>query len=68
MVLDRLDPRALTRALLGPPPARRRPGGPPAAGVRGYPARRAAQQAKAVARSRLPAVAVDEKSRGARRD
>jgi predicted transposase YbfD/YdcC len=39
-----------------------------AASVRGYPARRAAQQAKTLARSRLRAVAVDGKtSRGARR-
>ena len=38
VVLDRLDQRALTRALLGPRPRpRRRPGGPPAASVRGYP-------------------------------
>src|SRR6266436_6350489 len=44
VVLDKLDPRALTRALLGPR-ARRRPGGPPAS-VRGYRARRAAWQAK----------------------
>jgi predicted transposase YbfD/YdcC len=65
VVLDRLDPRALTRALLGPG---RRRGGPPSASVRGYPARRAAQQAKALARGRLRAVAVDGKtSRGARR-
>jgi predicted transposase YbfD/YdcC len=70
VVLDRLDPRALTRALLGPRPRRRRgrPGGPPAASVRGYRARRAAQQAKMLARGRLRAVAVDGKtSRGARR-
>jgi predicted transposase YbfD/YdcC len=68
VVLDRLDPRALTRALLGPRPRRRRPGGPPAASVRGYPARRAAWQAKRLARGRLRAVAVDGKtSRGARR-
>ncbi len=67
VVLDRLDPRALTRALLGPRP-RRRCGGPPPASVRGYHARRAAQQAKALARDRLRAVAVDGKtSRGARR-
>jgi predicted transposase YbfD/YdcC len=67
VVLDRLDPRALTRALLGPRPRRRR-GGPPPASVRGYHARRAAQQAKALARDRLRAVAVDGKtSRGARR-
>ena len=70
VVLDRLDPRALARVLLGP-----RPGGggrprgvPPAAGVRGYRARRAARQAKALARGRLRGVAVDGKTcRGARR-
>jgi predicted transposase YbfD/YdcC len=69
VVLDRLDPRALTRALLGPRPRRRRRrGGPPSASVRGYRARHAAQQAKALARDRLRAVAVDGKtSRGARR-
>ena len=69
VVLDRLDPRALTRALLGPRPRRRRrPGGPPSAGVRGYWARRTAQQAGTLARDRLRAVAVDGKtSRGARR-
>ena len=67
VVLDRLDPRALTRALLGPR-RRRRNGGQPAASVRGYQARRARQQAKTLARSRLRAVAVDGKtSRGARR-
>jgi hypothetical protein len=67
VVLDRLDPRALTLALLGPHPCRG-PGGPPSAAVRGYRARRAAGQAKALARSRLRAVAVDGKtSRGARR-
>jgi predicted transposase YbfD/YdcC len=66
VVLDRLDPRALTRALLGPRP--RRSGGPASASVRGYRARRAAQRAKALARDRLRAVAVDGKtSRGARR-
>src|SRR6266436_8221684 len=69
VVLDRLDPRALARALLGPRPrGRRRPGGPFPAGVRSYRARRAAQQATALARDRLRAVAVDGKtSRGARR-
>jgi predicted transposase YbfD/YdcC len=69
VVLDRLDPRALARALLGPSPrSRRRHGGPPSASVRGYRARRAAQRAKALARDRLRAVAVDGKtSRGARR-
>ena len=69
VVLDRLDPRALTRALLGPRPRRRRrPGTPPSAGVRDYRARRAAQEARTLARDRLRAVAVDGKtSRGARR-
>ena len=67
IVLGRIDPRALARALLGPE-RRERPGGPPQASARGYRARRAAQQAKALARSRLPAVAVDGKTcRGARR-
>ena len=66
VVLDRLDPRALTRALLGPRPRRPPvPGGPPSASVRDYRARRAAQQARMLARSRLRAVAVDGKtSRG----
>jgi predicted transposase YbfD/YdcC len=69
VVLDRLDPRALTRALLGPRRRRpRRPGGPPSAGVREYRTRRAAREVKAAARSGLRAVAVDGKtSRGARR-
>jgi predicted transposase YbfD/YdcC len=68
VVLDRLDPRALARALLGPRPGGRRPGGRPPASVRGYRARRAAEQAKVLARGRLRAVAVDGKtSRGARR-
>jgi DDE_Tnp_1-associated len=69
VVLDRLDPRALARALLGPRPrGSRRPGGPPPASVRGYRARRAAQDAKALARNRLRAIAVDGKTfRGARR-
>src|SRR5947208_9386705 len=69
IVLDRLDPRALARALLGPrPDGRRRSGGPPSASVRRYRARRAAQQAKMLARGRLRAIAVDGKtSRGARR-
>jgi predicted transposase YbfD/YdcC len=67
VVLDRLDPRALTRALLGPRPGRRR-GRPPSAAVRDYPSRHAAGQAKTLARGRLRAVAVDGKtSRGARR-
>jgi len=68
VVLDRLEPRALARALLGPRPDIRRGSGRPSASVRGYRARRAAQQAKALARDRLRAVAVDGKtSRGARR-
>jgi predicted transposase YbfD/YdcC len=69
VVLDRLDPRALTRALLGPrPQGRRRRGGPSSASVRRYRARRAAQQAAMLARDRLRAVAVDGKTcRGARR-
>jgi predicted transposase YbfD/YdcC len=65
ILLDRLDPRALARALLGPRP---RGGRPSWSSVRGYPARRAAGQAKALARGRLRAVAVDGKTcRGARR-
>jgi len=69
VVLDRLDPRALTRALLGPRPAGRRgSGGPAPASVRRYRARRAARRARTLARARLRAVAVDGKtSRGARR-
>ncbi len=64
---DRLDPRALARALLGRPGGRRGGGRPPAS-VRGYRARRAARQREALARGRLRAVAVDGKtSRGARR-
>src|SRR5947209_4157010 len=69
MVLDKLDPRALARALLGPGQGgRRRRGGAAAASLRGYRARRAAQQARTLARGRLRAMAVDGKtSRGARR-
>ena len=68
VVLDRLDPRALARALLGSGPGSRPPGSPPSAAVRGYHARHAAEQAKSLARGRLRAVAVDGKtSRGARR-
>src|SRR5580658_7097950 len=69
VVLDRLDPHALTRALLGPRPGGcRHCGGPASASVRGYRARRAAQRARTRARARLRAVAVDGKtSRGARR-
>jgi predicted transposase YbfD/YdcC len=67
VVLDRLDPRALARALPGRPGGRRGGGRPPAS-VRGYRARRAARQREALARGRLRAVAVDGKtSRGARR-
>ena len=69
VVLDRLDPRALARALLGPRPrGRRSRGEPPAGSVRGYRARRRARQREMLARSRLRAVAVDGKTcRGARR-
>ena len=69
ILLDRLDPRALARALLGPRPrGRRRSGGPSSASVRRYRARRAAQQSKMLARGRLRAIAVDGKTaRGARR-
>jgi hypothetical protein len=67
VLLNRLDPRALARALLGRPGGRRGGGRPPAS-VRGYQARRAARQREALARGRLRAVAVDGKtSRGARR-
>ena len=67
VLLDRLDPRALARALPGRPGGRRGGGRPPAS-VRGYRARRAARQREALARGRLRAVAVDGKtSRGARR-
>ena len=59
---------AAARELLGPGPRGRRHSGPPAASVRGYHVRRAAGQAKTLARHRLRAVAVDGKtSRGARR-
>jgi hypothetical protein len=69
VVLDRLDPRALTRALLGPRRRRRaRRDGSPSTKVRAHRARRTAAQRKALARSRLRGVAVDGKSsRGARR-
>jgi hypothetical protein len=52
VVLDRLDPRVLARALLGGHPDRRGCGGPASVSVRGYRARQAAQQAKALARGR----------------
>jgi predicted transposase YbfD/YdcC len=65
-VLDRLDPAALSRALLGA--GRRRSRRSLSSGVRGYRSRRAASRARDLARSGLPAVAVDGKtSRGARR-
>jgi DDE_Tnp_1-associated len=65
VVLDRVDSRALARALLGSRPGR---GAPSSASVRRYRVRQAAQQAKALARDGLRAVAVDGKtSRGARR-
>jgi predicted transposase YbfD/YdcC len=70
VVLDRLDPRALTRALLGPRRRadRHRGDGSPTASVRAYRARRAAAARKTLARKRIPAVAVDGKTaRGARR-
>jgi DDE_Tnp_1-associated len=68
VVLDRLDPRALARALPGGRPGRRRGGAPPPASVRGYRARQVARHAKALARGRLRAVAADGKTcRGARR-
>ena len=69
VVLDRRDPRALARALLGPRPrGRRGRGEPPAGSVRGYRARRRARQREMLARDRLRAVAVDGKTcRGARR-
>ena len=66
VVLDRLDPRALARALLG---QRRDPRPrPQGSGARDYPARRDKAQHRAAARSRLVGLAVDGKtSRGARR-
>jgi predicted transposase YbfD/YdcC len=69
VVLDRLDPRALARALLGSgPDGRRRCGEPLAASVRSYRARQAARQAQTLARGPLRALAVDGKTcRGARR-
>jgi predicted transposase YbfD/YdcC len=72
VVLDRLEPAELTRALLGPRP---RPGrvrsavdGSPTQAVRAYRQRRQRREVLAAARSGLNAVAVDGKSsRGARR-
>ena len=67
-LLDRLNPRALTRALLGRRRNRVRPDGAPSRSVRDYRARRKKQAAKALARKRIRAIAVDGKtSRGARR-
>jgi predicted transposase YbfD/YdcC len=67
-VLDRLDPRALSRAVLGRRRRRVRPDGSPSRSVRDYRARRRALAAKTAARGRIRAVAVDGKtSRGARR-
>jgi len=57
-VLDRLDPRALARALLGPRRRRRaRRDGSPSKKVRAYRARREAAQRKALARNRIRGVA-----------
>ena len=68
VVLDRLNPRALSRALLGRRRRRVRPDGAPSRAVRDYRARRRVLAAKALARRRIRAVAVDGKtSRGARR-
>jgi len=67
-VLDRLDARALSRALLGRRRRRARPDGAPSRSVRDYRARRRALAAKALARGRIRAVALDGKTcRGARR-
>jgi predicted transposase YbfD/YdcC len=67
-VLDRLNPRAFSRALLGRRRKRMRPDGAPSRSVRDYRARRRVLAAKALARNRIRAVAVDGKtSRGARR-
>jgi predicted transposase YbfD/YdcC len=69
VVLDRIDPQQLTRALLGPRPrVRTAPDGSPSRKVRTYRARRNKQAALAAARSTVTGVAVDGKtSRGARR-
>jgi DDE_Tnp_1-associated len=68
-VIDRLDPRALTRVLLGPRRRRRsRRDGSPSKKLTAYRARRAAAARKALARNRIRGLAVDGKtSRGARR-
>src|SRR5438093_2663441 len=54
VLLNRLDPRALARALLGRPGGRRGGGRPPAR-VRGYPARRAAREGETLDRRPLRA-------------
>src|SRR5207247_11002609 len=54
VLLNRLDPRALARALLGRPGGRRGGGGPPAR-RRGQPARRAPRARGALARGRVTA-------------
>lgn len=74
-LLGRVDPRALTRALLGPRPratARRAPGGGPSRRTRAARAKRRVRTGTTAGTTagavRLPAVAVDGKtSRGARR-
>ena len=67
VVLDRLDPPALTRALLGRPESRRG-GGRSSASVRGYRAPAGPRQPKMLASDQLRAVAMDgETCRGARR-
>lgn len=69
-VLDRLDPKALSRALLGKgrPTPRRGRASRPSTSVRDYRARREKARITAAARARLTAVAVDGKTaRGARR-
>jgi predicted transposase YbfD/YdcC len=67
-LLNRLNPRALSRALLGRRRRRASADGPPSRAVRRYRARRRKLAAKALARQRIRAVAVDGKtSRGARR-
>jgi predicted transposase YbfD/YdcC len=69
VVLDRIEPRQLTRALLGPRSrTRKTPDGSPSRSVRVYRKRRQSRKVLAEARSGLKAVAVDGKSsRGARR-
>jgi predicted transposase YbfD/YdcC len=69
VVLDRLDPKALIKALLGKgQPTPKRPVGKGRASVRDYPARRAKAAVRAAARARLRGLALDGKtSRGARR-